>query len=209
MTISPERRASLTAKANEYAANIHQAVPYLLARGISEQVASMFSIGFVPYGQGEFGGRVSIPYTTPAGVVAIKYRSVDGAQQPKYLNESGLGVRLYNAQALIRAEHRVVVTEGEFDAICVQAYCGIPAVAYPGADTWSKFPHWRHCFEGIPEVIVVADGDEAGQKAAARVAESIGWSARVVRMPEVPDEKDANLYIVKHGAEAFQHKLNS
>jgi DNA primase len=103
----------------------------------------------------------------------------------------------------------VVVTEGEFDAICVQAYCGIPAVAYPGADTWARCPHWKFCFEGIPEVVVVADGDDVGHKAAVKVAESIGWSARVVRMPEEKDEKDANSFIIKHGAEAFVHRLNA
>lgn len=205
--ISPERLAVLTAKAQQYADNIDQGEAYLLSRGISRQVAEIFGLGFVPYGA-EYGGRVSIPYRTPAGVIAIKYRRTDDTQGgPKYLNENELGVHLYNAPALIRAEHRVVVTEGEFDAICVQAYCGIPAVAYPGADTWMKQPHWRFCFEGIPEVIVVADGDEVGQKAAARVAESIGWSARVVRMPE--DAKDSNAFITKYGAEAFVQKLNA
>lgn len=205
--ITAERRAALTAKAQTFAQNIEQAMPYLLSRGVSREAGEMFQLGFVPHGTAEYGGRVSIPYLTPAGVVAIKYRAT-ADEKIKYLNESGIPVHLFNAPALIRAEHRVVVTEGEFDAICVQAYCGIPAVAYPGTDTWMRQPHWKHCFEGIPEVVVVADGDEVGYQSALRVSESIGWNARVVKMPSEKDEKDANSFIVKHGAEAFVQRLN-
>lgn len=207
MKISPERRRALTAKAQGFAGNIEQAVPYLLNRGISREVAAMFNMGVVPYGQ-EFAGRLSIPYMTPAGVVQIKYRCTDLSHGdhkgdetcPKYLYEAGCGIHLYNAQVLISTGDLVVVTEGELDAVCVQAYCGIPAVAYPGVETWQKQSHYRLCFEGVSEVIVVADGDKPGREAARRVADSIGSSARVLDMP---DGQDSNSYIASQGAGAF------
>lgn len=210
MRISAERRAALTAKAREYASYVEQAEPYLLDRGISLEVANMFSLGYVPYGK-EFAGRLAIPYLTPAGVVQMKYRCTDlshgdhkDVECPKYLYEAGCGVHLYNAQVLISTQDSVVLTEGELDAICVQAYCGILAVAYPGTRTWLKQRHWKLCFEGISEVIVIADGDKPGREAAGTVAESIGPQARVVAMPA---GTDANSFIASHGADAFKEKI--
>lgn len=172
----------------------------------------MFSLGFVPDGQ--FAGRLSIPYMTPGGVVQIKYRCAnelhhEGAKHiepdcPKYLYEAGTGTYLYNAQVLIHASETVVITEGELDAICVQAYTGLPAVAYPGVETWKKHPHWRLCFEGVSSVIVIADGDKPGRESALRVAESIGLSARVV---DLPNGHDSNSYIASESAGTFLERL--
>jgi DNA primase len=212
--LSPERRSALTAKAKSYAGTVDKALPYLLARGITAEVAAMFTLGYAV--DGEFAKRLTIPYVTPAGVVQIKYRCADPAHHddtglkhihndcPKYLLEAGTGIHLFNAQVLIYTAETVVVTEGELDAICVQAYTGIPAVAYPGADTWKKQPHYRLCFEGVSEVIVVADGDKVGKDAAKRVAESIGMSARTVEMPA---GQDSNSYIASEGAGAYLERL--
>lgn len=207
MILPVERRRALTAKAQGYAGSVDQVLPYLLARGISREVAAMFSLGAVT--EGEFAGRLSIPYLTPGGVVQIKYRCTEHQDckaagcSAKYLYEAGTGTYLYNAQVLIAAE-RVVVTEGELDAICVQAYTGIPAVAYPGADTFKNQRHWRLCFEGIGEVIVVADGDKPGKEAARRVAETIGMHARIVDMPP---GQDSNSFIASQGAGAFLERI--
>ena len=212
MNLSSERLQSLAVKAKDYAANVDTALPYLMSRGITKAVAEMFQLGYVLHGNGnEHATRLSIPYVTQAGVVTIKYRCTDmqhgdhkGVNCPKYLHEAGSGTHLFNARVLITAS-AVVITEGELDAICVQAYCGIPAVAYPGVDTWGAQPHWRYCFEGIPEVIVVADGDQQGREAARSVAESLGNKARVVSMPA---GEDANSFLMTQGASAFAERLN-
>lgn len=210
MILPVERRRALTAKAQAFAGHVDSAYTYLLERGITDQVAAMFSLGYVPQGQ-EFAGRLAIPYMTPAGVVQIKYRCMNGTHGahkdvdcPKYLYEAGCGIHLFNAQVLINAADTVVLTEGELDAICVQAYCGIPAVGYPGVETWKQQRHWRLCFEGVSEVIVVTDGDKVGREAAKRVADSIGLHARVV---DLPDGDDANSYIATRGAGAFLERL--
>jgi len=202
----------LTAKARTLARDVEQALPYLLSRGISEQVAEMFQLGYAGHGTPTHGGRLSIPYVTPAGVVDIKYRCADqahtthkGIDCPKYTHEIGAGTHLYNAEVLIATSDTVVLTEGELDAICVQAYLGIPAVAYPGVGTWQSQKHYRLCFEGVSEVIVVADGDTPGRESAAAIAESIGMSARVVMMP---DNYDSNQYIHENGAGAFLERLS-
>lgn len=204
MKLSPERRRALTSKAQKYASNLDAALPYLLGRGISKEVAEMFQLGYVPLGH-EYGGRVSIPYLTPAGVVQLKYRRTEHDDGPKYLYEAGMGVHLFNAQILITSGDTVVLTEGELDAICVQAYVGYPAVAYPGVETWKKQAHWPLCFEGVTEVAVLSDGDSVGRESAKRVAESIGQKARVVDMP---DGMDANSYLLEKGVSALADRIN-
>ena len=205
MKLSVERRSALTAKARGFAANLEQGLPYLLSRGISREVAEMFQLGYVPTGQ-EFGGRISIPYLTPSGVVSIKYRRMEETTEPKYLWEAGLGLHLFNAQILITAGDTVVLTEGELDAICIQAYVGFPAVAYPGTDTWKKQAHWPLCFEGVTEVVVLSDGDAPGREAARRVAETLGAKARVI---DLPDGLDANSFILEKGAPALAERISS
>lgn len=172
----------------------------------------MFTLGYVPHGE-EYAGRMSIPYSTPSGVVQIKYRCANlqhgdhkGDSCPKYLYEAGCGMHLWNARVLINAVDTVVVTEGELDAITVQAYTGVPAVAYPGTKTWDAQAHFRLCFEGISEVVVVADGDKPGRESARRVAESIGSHARVV---DLGDGEDSNSFITTHSASAFLDKIGS
>ena len=197
--ISQTRRQALSAKAEAFAQNLEPAVTYLLERGISREAAGLVGLGCVPDGDDEFAGRLSVPYRTPGGVVAIKYRAMDDAD-PKYLNEPGCGVHLYNAGVLLAAD-KVVLTEGELDAVAVQAYTGIPAVAYPGVSTWQSQEHFRLCFEGVGEVVVVADADKVGRQAASRVATSIGYSARVIHIPD--GMQDANYFIAQQGADAF------
>lgn len=211
MILPQERRRALTAKSQTYAGNVEQAMPYLDSRGLTKEVAAMFSLGYVS--DGEQAGRISIPYHTPNGVVAIKYRCANiehgehkDVDCPKYLSESGVGIHLFNAQVLIHCADTVVVTEGEMDAICVQAYTGLPAVAYPGVDTWKKHRHFRLCFEGVSEVIVVADGDKPGRVAAQQVAESIGLNARVI---DLPNGDDASSYIASHGAGRFLERITA
>lgn len=201
MIVPAQRRASLTAKANKYALLIEKAESYLLERGISLEVARMFSFGYCD--EGEHNGRLSIPYHTPNGVVNIKYRAMDDSL-PKYLGEAGCGVHLWNARVLINTVDMVVLTEGELDAACVQAYCGIPAVGYPGATTFRKAKHFKLCFDGVQRIAVIADGDEVGHKAAVQCVDALGPHSFVV---DLPQGYDANSYIAQHGAAALTEKV--
>lgn len=207
--LSLERKNTLALKAQRYADSLtdERVLSYLASRGITSFMAKQWSLGLVPEGE-MYGGRLSIPYLVPTGCVGIKYRALNG-EKAKYIKEAGTGEHLFNARAL-RSAGEVVLTEGELDALCVQAYCGIPAVGYPGASAWdSRDPespahYWPLCFEGAGRVFVVADGDDPGRQAAERVAEKIGWSARVI---DLGDDYDSNKYIAEHGAQAFIERL--
>lgn len=215
MTLSRERRNLLGLKAARYAENIGEAAAYLNSRGITEEVARAFGLGVVT-DTDSFLGRLSIPYQTPSGVVDIKYRCIDpahgdhhGLSCPKYGKESGLGVHLFNGRALIGNAQRVVLTEGEMDAIAVQSLAGYPAVGYPGVDTWQKQEHWRLCFDSVAEVVIIADGDDPGRKAAERVENSFSKMDLLARVVEMPDGHDANSFLIQFGIPEFQRRVES
>lgn len=209
MLLSSERRRLLAVKAKALAENVAEAQSYLDMRGLSSQVAEMFTLGCVPSGQ-EYAGRLSIPYMTPHGCVQIKYRCTDLTHEKdgghscnaKYLYEAGCGTHLYNASTLIGNNELVVLTEGELDAITVQAYCGYPAVGYPGVKNWKSF--YRLCFESAAEVVVVADGDNVGRETARYISERIGMAARVL---DIGDGQDANSFIQQFGATKFMERV--
>lgn len=186
---------------------------YLCNRLIDHRTYNRYQLGIVAEpapGHEPMVGRISIPYLTPAGVVDIKFRcivdhSCKEMKCPKYLGLPGGGSRLYNARAVLAAHNNVVVIcEGEFDAMAVSGLAGIPAVGYPGTDTWGKphTAHWPRVFAGL-DAVVVADGDKPGVASAKAVAASLE-QARIVHMPE---GEDANSMILKDGPEAFRERL--
>ena len=209
MILSAERRHSLALKAEQYAGNVEEVLSYLATRGISEETADLFGLGYVTDGQ--FAGRLSIPYITPNGVIQIKYRCLNDAHEvggkhdcsAKYLGEAGCESHLFNARALIGAGDIAVLTEGEMDAISVQSATGMPSVGYPGVKNWKPF--YRLCFEGVREVVIVADGDDVGRRTAKQVAEKLGMVARVV---DLGDGYDSNSFLNHFGTEKFLERLD-
>lgn len=179
------------------------AISWWTSRGLDGAAAQAFGIGLAT--DGEYAGRLSIPYLSlRGGPVAMKYRCVLGHDckttgHGKYGSESGFGIHLYNASVLAETPERVVICEGELDAVAVQSLTGIPAVAYPGVSTWQKMKHWPLCFDQITDVIVVGDGDEPGRAAARTVANSIPGSRAVV----MPEGHDASSYLAEYGTPEF------
>lgn len=200
-------RNSLAEKIRDAHRNVSSASHYLDSRGISTDSAELFQLGVAD-------GRLTIPYLTPAGPLLIKYRCLQKHNckehgHGKYMYDTGASLHLYNASVLLTAE-LVVVVEGEIDAISV-TQLGVPAVAYPGAGQWKAHPHWRWCFDSLDDVIIVADADEPGRKAAANVAESLRQSVsadvRVIHLPG-DDGTDTNSYIAQHGEHNYLQRLD-
>ena len=199
---------SATALYQQALADSHSGTDYLTGRGLLG-AASRYRLGYVQEpaaGHEAMKGRLSIPYITPAGVVDLKFRCIGphdckAERCPKYLGTEGGGGWLYNARAVLAADDRVVITEGEFDAMAVSFTTGIPAVGYPGASTWAKARHWPRVFAGL-DVVVVADGDKPGIEAAKVVARTIP-DARIAVMP---DGEDANSFL-RFGPDAFRDKV--
>ena len=213
--LGSEQRAFLVLAAESYHRQLEasafstDALKYLYERGLGDFTVR-YSLGVVDRpepGHEQMVGRICIPYLTPAGPVDLKFRCIEphdckAEHCPKYLGLEGGGGRLFNARAVLAADNTVVITEGEFDAMAVSAVAGVPAVGYPGTDTWQRGKHFPRVFAGL-DVVVVADGDKPGVSAAKVVAKSIPGS-RVVHMP---DGDDANSFLVREGAGAFRERI--
>lgn len=197
--LSQSQRESLERATAAYEAHLDVALPYLAARGISEQTARTYRLGYVAVppvrGDDEYVGRLSIPYVTTGGVVDIRYRAIRPGDEPKYKSRPGTTTRLFGVTALTQDTDTIVLCEGEIDTITMNQI-GVAAVGVPGANAWKD--HWRLLFSDYDNIIVVCDGDQAGRDFGKRMAEKID-GVIVVHLPDGTDVND--LYV--NGGEAL------
>lgn len=151
----------------------------------------------------EARGMISIPYNTPNGPVALRFRRPPLREHgPKYWNAHGAELSIFNTPAFFESEDTIAITEGEMDCITlVQA--GIPAVGIPGASAWKS--HFELLFEGYESVLICADNDDqgAGRKFASKVAQKVpGPDVRIF-----PEGHDVNSYFAEFGREALRDYL--
>lgn len=155
---------------------------------------------------------LSLPYTTPAGTVAFKFRCIKdhdckAEKCQRYDAPSGQQTRLYNAGVLATTSStKVAVVEGEIKAIVATHVLGIPAVGC-SASTW--LAHWPRCLGDFEEVLVIADNDvkddssNPGLKHAKTVQSTIQNSRIVLPPPNV----DLDEWVLRDGAEAVRKGL--
>lgn len=180
-----------------------EGVGYLRSRGLTKRAADMFRLGVVPTGEtGEwarFAGMLAIPYINRAGPVAVKFRAMNDDQTPKYTGPAGQKTHLFNALACTDPGDRIIVTEGEIDAITLHAECGIPAVGVPGVTNWK--PWYKRCIDGFNDVVILTDNDvkESGANPGMELAVRVKESMPQARIVTLPPGHDANSFYLEHG----------
>lgn len=113
---------------------------------------------------------LSIPFISPSGQVTnIRFRNLSN-NGPKYLQMAGLTPGPYNVRVLAGQAETVVITEGEIEALTL-AELGIAAVGIPGVHLWKPF--FARLFDGVNNVIVWGDPDDAGREFNAAIQKSI------------------------------------
>ena len=208
---SPSRKALLDEACKEYHAQLQSdgaGQDYLGKRSLlsSLELGLLGVVRQPKRGHERYAGRLAIPYIGPAGnIYDIRYRCLEDHDcrdhgHGKYEGEPGVQTRLYNSRALLAPTDYIFICEGEIDALTLGA-CGWPAVGVPGANAWK--PHHRRCFDAFADVVVVADGDDAGRKLASTVVRAIP-AARSVIMSE---GMDANSIYVQGGKAALAELL--
>ena len=203
MRLSNSQRQYLLQATQEYAKHIHQAQDYLAGRGITVAEASRFHLGVVvdPLpGHEQYAGRLAIPYITPSGVVDIRFRAL-GNVDPKYMGMPGAKTTMYNASIVLTANDYICVTEGEFDAITVNAKTKHPAVGIPGANNWK--PCYTRILDDFDTVIVLAGGDAPGLEFAKKISRELG-NVNIIQMPE---GHDVNSIVLKEGVEYIDDRI--
>ncbi len=191
-SLSSSRRGFLTRATSSYYDQLagSPAADYLKDRGIPGEVAKYFQLGYVREpleGHETFRGWIAIPYISPAGVVAMRFRRL-GDGEPKYLQEEGTGNSLFNVGDLHRPEPYIALLEGEFDTAVMSQICDVPAVGLPGLGAWEKNADvWRRLFEDYERVFVVMDPDKAGQEMAKKIMHAVPDPMNIILPADVND----------------------
>lgn len=205
--LSNDFRKSLDSMVTSYQGTLSkETISYFNSRGLAPDVLERYRIGTVNALVAEhkkYNGMACIPYITPlAGVLALKFRvthtCTTACEHQKYITP--YPTLIYNTPAFDRAEQLdlIAITEGEIDAITLDACCGIPAVAIPGVDVWAQHKEFPLLFSGFSRVLMFADPDEAGQRLASRILEDV----RGARMVEL--EFDVNDTYMTYGCDEIR-----
>ena len=163
-----------------------------------------------------FYNRVMFPIIDVRGNVIAFGGRIMSDQKPKYLNTSDTLVfnKSVNLFSLNNAKNSqsdaLILCEGYMDVISLNQAGFTNAVATLGTaltpDQAALMK--RYC----KEVIICYDADEAGQKATARAIDILRRAGLVVKVITIPDGKDPDEFIRRHGDKghaAFQNVLDS
>ena len=162
-----------------------------------------------------FYNRVMFPIIDVRGNVIAFGGRIMSDQKPKYLNTSDTLVfnKSNNLFSLNNAKNSksdaLILCEGYMDVISLNQAGFTNAVATLGTaltpDQAALMK--RYC----KEVLICYDADEAGQKATARAIEILRRAGLIVRVITIPDGKDPDEFIRRHGDKghaAFQNIIN-
>ena len=183
-------------------------------RGVGREI--LLEAGLVSQGRDsdrlydKFRNRVIIPIADERGrVVGFGGRVLDGGM-PKYLNTQE--TMLFNKRRILFGldrSHRAIqqagyaiVVEGYMDAISVFGAGVRQVVATLGTAFTPE--HCRKLLRYAPRICFCYDSDEAGQTATVRALPIARDAGAEVSVIVVPDGKDPDEYVRRHGAKAFE-----
>jgi len=157
-----------------------------------------------------FRGRVVFPIHDPSGrIVGFGGRSL-GDDTPKYLNTPETPIfrkgRVFFGLPLaldaIRARARVILVEGYFDVVALKR-AGFDECIAPCGTAMTP-DHARRLRRYVREVVLLFDGDEAGQQAAQRALPLLSAEGLRVRASFLPAGEDPDTLLASQGEEALR-----
>jgi DNA primase len=204
--LSQGQEKLLQEAAHRYAEAISdEALAYLAGRGISEETAARYRLGTITdpiEGHQGYEGWISIPYFTALDMcVGFKFRRLDDGK-PKYGSPIGQKTHLFNVTATMSPTKNIVICEGEFDAIIMDAAVGIPAVGIPGVAAWKPF--YPKLFNGFDTVYIVGDNDikEDGSNPGAEFSRRVAGEVTNSQIVQLPPGMDITDFYLANGKEA-------
>lgn len=156
-------------------------------------------------------GRLTFPIQDVRGrVIGFGGRALEADQEPKYLNTPESPVfhkrnSFYgypDALESIRRSGRVILCEGYFDRIAFARADLGEALATCGTALTTE--HGLQLRRRAREIVLVFDGDSAGQKATEKALGVLLPHGLRVRAASIPDGLDPDDYLVREGAEALR-----
>ncbi len=180
----------------------------------------LIEVGLLVAGEGDreartrFRGRVMFPIRDESGrYVGFGGRAM-GDEQPKYLNspESVIFQKrrilygLYTAKQAMRRNRRAIIVEGYLDAIRL-TLAGLEDVVAPLGTALTE-EQARLLVRYAPEVFLVYDSDEPGQKATFRSGLELLRMRAAVRIVTLPAGEDPDSFVRSGGREAMEGQLD-
>lgn len=156
-----------------------------------------------------FRNRIIFPIHSVNGeVVGFGGRVLDDGF-PKYLNTAETDIfqkrrqlfGLFQARESIRSQHEAIVVEGYMDCIQLQQAGINNTVATLGTALTQE--QARILLRYTERVLLVYDGDEAGQRQMERAVEVLSSEGLKVDVLTLPEGQDPDQFLARHGKEEF------
>lgn len=153
-----------------------------------------------------FGRVVSVSFRPTQSNEVIKDRKLKKYWHTSF-NKSTFLYGLYNAASEIRKTAKAIVAEGQFDVIIAHQY-DIKNVVGAGGTALSMWQISTLVWHGAKEIIVVFDGDKAGQNALEKI-KTKDFKGTKIKTVSLPDGEDVDSFIQSYGKEKFLELLES
>lgn len=134
----------------------YEAKRYLRNRGISEQAAKRFGIGFNEFNFGDFTFKAVV---IPINEFCFSARNITESNDLRYYKPRGSTIEMFNKQAINNDIPYCIITEGEFDCLSFETL-GLNSMALSSANNINKF--MKEPIEKDKVYILALDNDEAG-----------------------------------------------
>ncbi|MBE3596645.1 MAG: DNA primase [Hydrogenibacillus sp.] len=186
-------------------------VRFLQKRGFDRQTIADAGLGIEDGGRlrDRFTGRIMIPLEDVRGrIIGFSGRRLDDGK-PKYMNspetilfkKSRFLFHLGRAKQAIRRSKEAILVEGHLDAL-ILAQSGVEHVVATQGTAFT--PEMADLIRRYAErVVLVFDGDEAGQRSAERAAPILLQRGLNVKVALIPEDLDPDAYVRRYGAQAF------
>lgn len=171
-------------------ASYRMIVPYMYQRGLTDEIIEKYDIGydanFIPPGRKKPMPCITFPVKDLSGnTLFLCRRSIEG----KFFHyPQGVEKSVYGIYELPKGVRSVIICESCLNALRLVSY-GYNAVALLGTGTSYEINQLKQL--GVQEYILCLDGDEAGQRGAAKLKKALSQTA-IIWTVHMPPDKDAN-----------------
>ncbi|MBF0276454.1 MAG: DNA primase [SAR324 cluster bacterium] len=161
-----------------------------------------------------FRNRIIFPIRDIRGrCIAFGGRTIDADQQPKYLNspetkyyhKSQILYGFFEGREAIKKKRKLILVEGYLDVTRLHQFGFPEAVATCGTSLTAD--HVRFAQRYVDRVILLLDGDQAGQAAAWRSCPLFLSGRLEASVATLPVGEDPDSFLLTHGGEKFSELL--
>lgn len=188
------QESDLLDRAMEYHRKLPERIRrYLNGRGIPDEIIAGHLLGWS-------GWRITIPIYNRTGEIEffkLAKDPEDPAETPKMYATPGARAQLYGWDRVLQNPDTIIVCEGEFDRLVLEARGFAAVTSTGGAGTF--LAEWAEPLRSLTNAYICFDHDEAGRLGAQRVARLLP-AARVIQLPdEVGEGGDVTDFFVRLG----------